>query len=125
LEIAYLNQNFLHKIQKKIKEIINTGEKEVVIHFLKGIFAGDGFVKLRNNGKLQEVRIGAVHKKEKEEVCKLLKIVGIHPGKPQKLDIPIYGKINFEKIKRLCLFEVSQDKLNKFLKGFEALCNGE
>jgi hypothetical protein len=78
---------------------------------------------LRKNGKLQEVRIGV--KYEKEKICQLLKKVNINPGKSQKFDVPIYGRKNFEIIKKLRLLELSSQKLNKFLSGFKALCNGE
>lgn len=125
LEVVYLNKSFLQNIKQKITEVINTNRKIVAIYFLRGVFAGDGFVKLKNNSKLQEIRIGATCTEEKEKICKLLQLAGIQPGKWQKFDIPIYGKSNFEKIKRLRLFELSHDKLNKFLNGFKALYNGE
>lgn len=123
IEIAYLNRGFLREVNKKIQEILKTNDKQLIAEFLKGVFAGDGFVKLRKNGKLQEVRIGV--KYEKETIYQLLKNVGISPGKPQKFDLPIYGRKNFEIIKELQLLELSHHKLELFLNGLKTLCNGE
>ncbi len=122
LEITYYDKKLVRATWNNIKMLLNTSDLKVAVDFLKGIFAGDGFVKLRMNGKLQEVRIGA--KDDKEKIAKLLQIIGIIPGKFQKWDIPIYGINNFNKVTQYNLLDLHPEKAKKFALGNYALCGG-
>lgn len=89
---------------------------QVAQHFLRGIFAAEGFIERR--GKSIH-KVGVSCKKDKEIVYKLLRKVGLAPGKynERMRGFPIRGITNFGIILKLKLFELHPKKHEKFMNG--------
>ena len=88
---------------------------QIAQHFLRGIFAAEGFVERR--GKSIH-KVGVSCKKDKEIVYKLLHKVKLIPGKynERMRSFPIRGIENFGIILKLKLFELHPKKHKKFMR---------
>jgi len=107
---------FFKKIWEMLKNEIERNEAWVR-GFLRGIFAAEGEVILKPKTKtLFFIGIATGNQNFAEYLRKLFKVLGINTGKYIKNGrrITIYGRKNFEKIKRLRLHVIHVEKMKRF-----------
>jgi hypothetical protein len=125
---VYFSSVLVRDIVDNLANIIKTKSlesKEIALNFLKGLVAGEGSVKLVKN-KLREVRIASCNSFEQEFIRRLLEILNIKPSQAKyKFYIAISGTDNFKKLKEFDVFEIHNQKRQKFNFGLKNLASGE
>lgn len=124
LEVIYSSIIIKEIIDNLIKEIkkLALENPEVRKEFIKGLVAGEGSVILKENGKVQELRISSCDKNEQKFIRDLLQEEGIKlTEKEREFYVPIFGFDNFKLISKLRLFDFHPDKKQKFNLGFRNL----
>jgi len=110
----------MNSICRKIKGLILENQ-EFSVSFLRGLFSGEGGVVLNSRSRVHHVHLSNQNIELIEFVTEILKRLGIERGKYfyESRKFPIYGKKNFEKLIRMCIFKLSTEKKIKLEEGFK------
>lgn len=124
LEVIYSSiiiKELIDNLIKKIKRFA-LENSEIRREFIKGLVAGEGSVLLKDNKRLQELRISSCDNNEQRFIRELLQKEGFRlTDKEREFYVPIYGFDNFTIISKLELFDFHPDKRQKFNLGFKNL----
>ncbi len=111
-------RDIIDALLRIIKEL-SLKNKTVRRAFLRGMFSGEGSVKLVHN-KLREIRIASCSKPEQSFIRTLLFKEGIRPSDAQyKYYIAISGICNFSKLRRLEIIDIHPEKKSLFDTGYK------
>lgn len=114
LILRIANKNLLEKWKIKTKDILKN--KECRVYVLRGIFAGEGNIKVGSHSN-RTIRIA--QKKQTEEINKILDYLKItYRFFPKERSYVITGRENWEKINKLKICELHPEKRNKFNQVF-------
>lgn len=106
----------LYQIVRKILDNVESLliDRSTIIHYLQGIFAGEGSVKPTKYGSLCDVNVGAVVLEDRIFYAACLLKLGI-PSSFEKNCIRIHNMENFLKIHQYRLLELHPERQAKFL----------
>ena len=109
----------MKNLQEKIRPII-LSSKENTISFLRGIFAAEGSVILKESGVLFHIDFSTKDLEAIKFYKKCLDRLGVAHGKymAQGQKFPIYGWRNFKRFKELSIHTLHPEKRAKFELGF-------
>ncbi len=122
---AYFNSVILAKLMgdlySRFKAFILQDQRASVA-FLRGIFAAEGSVLVKNSGVLHHITFSS---KDSELIQFLEQCLRIHGVKPSKymingMNLQIYGLSNFKHIRDLNIHTLHPEKREKFERGFSA-----
>jgi len=120
---VYLNSivlvELMNKLFRTIKPEVSTNEK-FASAFLRGLFAAEGQVALKEWGTLFYVSFSSIEEDLIAFTKKCLKLLRISSGKymPKSKKFPIYGYRNFKRFRELGIHALHPEKREKFERGF-------
>lgn len=120
---VYFNSIILAELLKNLyensKAIILT-RPELCVGFLRGIFAAEGSVLLKKSGVLHHITFSSKDDELIQFLCECLRLVGVNPSKYMEngMNLQIYGRTNFEQIRKPGIHTLHPDKRAKFERGF-------
>ncbi|MEW6222921.1 MAG: LAGLIDADG family homing endonuclease [Candidatus Hadarchaeota archaeon] len=93
---------------------------EACVPFLRGLFAAEGSVLLKQSGVLHHITFSSKDDELIQLLCESLRLVGVNPGKYMEngMNLQIYGRRNFERIRELGIHTLHPSKREKFERGF-------
>ncbi|MFH1821318.1 MAG: LAGLIDADG family homing endonuclease [Methanobacteriota archaeon] len=109
----------MKNLQEKMKSTILSSEENAAA-FLRGLFAAEGSVILKDSGVLFHIDFSAKDPEAIQFYKKCLDRLGIIHGKYmiQGQKFPIYGRRNFKRFMELGIHTLHPDKREKFERGF-------
>ncbi|MEM2878823.1 MAG: LAGLIDADG family homing endonuclease [Candidatus Hadarchaeales archaeon] len=122
---AYFNSVILSKLMgdlyQRSKNVILQNQ-EFSVAFLRGVFAAEGSVMLKNSGVLHHITFSSKDDELIHFLRQSLHLVGVRANSYsiRGMNLQIYGLTNFRRIRELSIHALHPEKREKFERGFSA-----